>query len=104
MTLSTGLYSHQNKTTGNDPANTPANKAHAEQAGEHIRELLISHIDRTGALPGWLAEKGSSGNYSSPTSTGPALFPGGWQRRATSAIKAASGGKVPISVQASRRE
>ena len=25
MTLITGLYSHQNKTTGNDPANTAAN-------------------------------------------------------------------------------
>ena len=58
MTLITGLYSHQNKTTGNDPANTLANKAHAEKAGKHARELLISHIDRTGALPQWLAEKG----------------------------------------------
>ncbi|MEM7395627.1 MAG: sulfatase, partial [Verrucomicrobiota bacterium] len=58
MTLATGLYSHQNKTTGNDPADTPANKAHAEQAGKHIREVLISHIDRTGALPQWLARKG----------------------------------------------
>ena len=58
MTLITGLYSHQNKTTGNDPRNTPANKAHAEKAGKNARELLISHIDKTGALPQWLAEKG----------------------------------------------
>jgi uncharacterized sulfatase len=58
MTMVTGLYAHQNKTTGNDPANTPANKAHAEKAGEDIRELLISHIDQTATLPGWLAEKG----------------------------------------------
>ena len=58
MTLVTGLYSHQNKTTGNDPAGTPANQRHAEQAGKHIRELLISHIDQTGALPQWLAKKG----------------------------------------------
>ncbi|PHR89500.1 MAG: sulfatase, partial [Blastopirellula sp.] len=58
MTLATGLYSHQNKTTGNNPANTPANKAHAEKAGKDSRELLISHIDQTGALPGWLAENG----------------------------------------------
>ena len=58
MTLATGLYSHQNKTTGNDPAGTAANKAHAEKAGKNIRELLISHIDRTGALPQWLAKKG----------------------------------------------
>ena len=58
MTLITGLYSHQNKTTGNDPARTPANRAHAEKAGKDARELLISHIDRTGSLPKWLAEKG----------------------------------------------
>jgi len=58
MTLITGLYSHQNKTTGNDPRNTPANKAHAEKAGKDPRELLISHIDRTGALPQWLSKQG----------------------------------------------
>jgi len=58
MTLITGLYSHQNKTTGNNPANTPANKAHAGKAGKDIRELLISHSDQTGALPGWLAQNG----------------------------------------------
>ncbi|QEG01918.1 Arylsulfatase [Stieleria maiorica] len=58
MTLATGLYSHQNKTTGNDPARTPQNKAHAEKAGKDARALLLEHIDRTGALPQWLAEKG----------------------------------------------
>ncbi|MEC7566303.1 MAG: sulfatase-like hydrolase/transferase [Planctomycetota bacterium] len=58
MTLATGLYSHQNKTTGNDPANTPANTEYAEKTDKHIRELLISHIDHCGALPKWLAEKG----------------------------------------------
>lgn len=58
MTLITGLYSHQNKTTGNDPANTLANKAHAEKAGKDAKELLISHIDKTGSLPQWLAKKG----------------------------------------------
>ena len=58
MTLITGLYSHQNKTTGNDPANTPANKAHVEKTGQNARELLISHIDKTGALPMWLAKQG----------------------------------------------
>ena len=46
ITLISGLYSHQNKTTGNDPANTPMNKAHAEKAGKDVRELLISHIDQ----------------------------------------------------------
>ena len=58
MTLITGLYSHQNKTTGDDPAGTPANKVHAEKAGKPTSELLISHIDKTGSLPKWLAEKG----------------------------------------------
>ncbi len=58
MTLVTGLYSHQNKTTGNDPGDTPQNRAHSEKAGKHARELLISHIDKTGSLPQWLASKG----------------------------------------------
>lgn len=58
MTLVAGPYSHQNKTTGNDPRNTPANKAHVEKAGINARTLLISHIDKTGSLPNWLAEKG----------------------------------------------
>lgn len=58
MTLITGLYSHQNKTTGNDPAKTKANRQHASQAGKDPRELLIAHIDETGALPRWLGEKG----------------------------------------------
>jgi uncharacterized sulfatase len=71
MTLATGLYSHQNKTTGNDPANTPANRAHAAKAGKDIRELLISHIDRTGALPQWLAGKGYVSHQSGKWWEGP---------------------------------
>ena len=58
MTLITGLYSHQNRTTGNDPATSPANQAHQERTGIHPRELLISHIDETGSLPQWLSNKG----------------------------------------------
>ena len=58
MTLVTGLYSHQNRTTGNDAANTAANNLHADNSGKDIRELLISHIDKTGALPQWLAKQG----------------------------------------------
>ena len=57
-TIITGLYSHQTDITGNDPAPTAANKAHAKKAGKDIRELLISHIDKTGTLPNWLAENG----------------------------------------------
>jgi arylsulfatase A-like enzyme len=58
MSLANGLYSHQNKTTGNNPAPTPANAAHAAKAGKNILEVLISHIDETGALPQWLAKAG----------------------------------------------
>ena len=57
MTLITGLYSHQNKTTGNDPANTPANKAHAEKAskqflaamGKRLRFTLREPVEITNA-------------------------------------------------------
>ena len=66
-TLLTGLYSHQNKITGNDPAGTPANKAHAAKAGKTAKEILISNIDRIGTLPKWLAKQGyvshQSGKY-----------------------------------------
>lgn len=57
-TLATGLYSHQNRTTGNDPADTPANQRHAELSGKTSRELLISHVDRHPTLPGLLGEAG----------------------------------------------
>jgi uncharacterized sulfatase len=58
MTLATGLYSHQNGITGNDPAGTPENKAHAEKSGKTAKELLISNIDKTGTIAKWLGEKG----------------------------------------------
>ncbi len=58
MTIATGLYSHQNLTTGNNPDPTPENAAHAEKAGEDILELLISHIDETGTIAQWLGEAG----------------------------------------------
>jgi uncharacterized sulfatase len=58
MTLATGLYSHKNKITGNNPANTPANKAHADKSGKDPRALMIENIDKTGALPMWLADAG----------------------------------------------
>lgn len=58
MTIATGLYSHQNKTTGNDPALTPANSAHVKQSGVPAAEQLISHIDETGTLAKWLGEGG----------------------------------------------
>ena len=57
-TLSTGLYSHQNLITGNDPADTPQNRQHAEASGKDIRELLISNIDKHPTVPRLLAEQG----------------------------------------------
>ena len=57
-TLFTGLYSHQNKITGNNPANTPQNKAHAQRTGKDPREILISNIDKHGGLPHWLGKQG----------------------------------------------
>ena len=64
MTLVTGLYSHQNKTTGNDPASTLQNSEYSKQTGKDARELLISHIDKTGSLPEWLAKKGYASHQS----------------------------------------
>ena len=62
--LITGLYAHQHKTTGNDPAATPENQAHADTAGKTAKELLISHIDSTGALPQWLSTQGYASHQS----------------------------------------
>jgi uncharacterized sulfatase len=57
-TLITGLYSHQNRITGNDPAKTPENRQHAAAAGDDARELLISNIDEHPTVPRLLAERG----------------------------------------------
>ena len=56
--IATGLYSHQTFITGNDPAFTPANKAHEKESGEAAKATLIANIDRHGALPIWLADEG----------------------------------------------
>ncbi|MCO6047707.1 sulfatase-like hydrolase/transferase [Aeoliella sp. ICT_H6.2] len=57
-TLVTGLYAHKHLITGNDPARTAANRAHAQRAGVDPRELLISNIDKHPTLPRLLAERG----------------------------------------------
>ena len=56
MTLATGRYAHEHKTSGNDPSLTLANPNSA-QYGE-LREQLISHVDRFPTLPKLLAERG----------------------------------------------
>jgi arylsulfatase A-like enzyme len=58
MTLACGYYAHQNRTTGNDPAATEANRRHAAAAGKTDRELLISHVDRVATLPKILGKLG----------------------------------------------
>lgn len=58
MTLATGLYTHQNRTSGNDPADTEQNAAHAKKAGRTAKELLISHIDELPTLPRLLGAAG----------------------------------------------
>jgi len=58
MTMVTGLYAYQHKNTGNDPAETEANKMHELQSGKPIRELLIEHIDSLPTVPKILTKLG----------------------------------------------
>jgi len=57
-TLVTGLYAYQHGITGNDPADTEANRVHGKHSGDDTREMLISHIDKHPTVPRLLAEKG----------------------------------------------
>lgn len=58
MTLATGLYTHQHRTSGNNPAETDANARHVKATGEDPRELLISHIDALPTVPKLLSGAG----------------------------------------------
>ncbi|MEY3608266.1 MAG: hypothetical protein RLZZ447_1054 [Verrucomicrobiota bacterium] len=71
-TFATGLYAHQHRVSGNDPAFLPemlapakegAKKGAKKAAGEpaayqRLREQLISHLDRIPTLPRLLGERG----------------------------------------------
>ena len=71
MTLATGLYSHQNRTTGNDPANTPRQPNPRQESRQRHPASYSSRTSiASGALPAVARQAG-----------------------ATSATKAASGGK-----------
>ena len=54
----TGLYAHQTRITGNDPADTGENREHTDRAEVDARELLIAHIDGLPTLPRLLAARG----------------------------------------------
>ncbi len=71
MTLATGLYAHQHRTTGNDPAETEANARHAREAREDPRELLIAHIDDLLTVPKLLGEAGYLSHQSGKWWEGP---------------------------------
>ena len=58
MSIMTGLYPHQHRTTGNDPALTPQNRQRAATAQVDLRELLICHVDRYSTLPRLLSQRG----------------------------------------------
>jgi uncharacterized sulfatase len=61
-TLATGLYVHQHKISGNDPARLPAmaKKGRAPESDEYkkLREGLISHIDEHPTVMDLVGEKG----------------------------------------------
>ncbi|MFZ9938311.1 MAG: sulfatase [Luteolibacter sp.] len=56
--IATGLYARQHGLSGNDPAKTPANAAHAETSAKDPREILISNIDKHPTLPRLLTQNG----------------------------------------------
>jgi uncharacterized sulfatase len=56
MTLATGLYAHQHRTSGNDPA--PDAKAYTAEEYKQLRAELIEHVDRVPTIPALLAEEG----------------------------------------------
>ncbi|MEZ6116972.1 MAG: sulfatase [Pirellulaceae bacterium] len=57
-TMITGLYPHQHKIVGNDPAVVDGVPGRNNPQYNQRREHLISHIDAVGTLPKWLAEIG----------------------------------------------
>lgn len=64
--LATGLYAHQHRISGNDPAVLPAGQARADQSGpraeteayRELREKLISRFDQQPSIAKLLGEQG----------------------------------------------
>ncbi len=57
MTLATGLYTHQHKTSGNDPALSLADPKKQKVKYDALREQLISHVDKHPTIASMLGEK-----------------------------------------------
>lgn len=57
-TLATGLYAHHSLITGNDPADTPANRRHEKDTGKSARELLIANVDKNPTVARLLSNAG----------------------------------------------
>jgi len=58
MTLATGLYVHQHRTSGNDPSHLLANPKTESEKYEQLRGKLISHIDEHPTIAGLLGKSG----------------------------------------------
>ena len=58
MTLITGLYTHQHKTSGNDPSRALANPDTQREKYSQLREQLITHVDKNPTIPRLLGKRG----------------------------------------------
>ncbi|MEM1294719.1 MAG: sulfatase [Verrucomicrobiota bacterium] len=58
VTLVTGLYTHQHKISGNDPAPTLADPTKQKAKYDQLRAQLIGHIDKQPTVPQILGKKG----------------------------------------------
>ena len=58
MTLATGLYTHQHKVSGNDPAHSLANPKTEKEKYAQLRAQLIANIDKHPSIAGLLGKDG----------------------------------------------
>ncbi len=58
MTLITGLYTHQHKTSGNDPSRVLANPNTQREKYSQLRAQLITHVDKHPTIPRLLGKRG----------------------------------------------
>lgn len=71
MTLATGLYMHQHKTSGNDPSHVLADPKKEKVKYDALREQLISHVDQHPTIASMLGEKGYLSHQSGKWWEGP---------------------------------